>query len=132
MQPLVSVTRLRLRSGWYLLPFLLWAFRSSRQAAKTPGCLAIEGRKTRGLTFWTRSLWKDEASLKSFMIAAPHRKAMPKLYAWCDEAAIGRWETQSGTLPGWEEAEQRIVSDGRLSRVKAPSELQGKGVINVA
>jgi len=128
---LISVTRLRLRSAWYLLPFMLWASRSSKQAANTPGCLAIDARKTRGLTFWTRSLWKDEPSLKSFMIAAPHRKAMPKLYGWCDEAAIGRWETQSAILPSWEEAERRIVSDGRLSRVKAPSEVQAKGVINV-
>ena len=128
---LVSVTRLRLRSLWYLLPFLVWAFRSNKQAEQTPGCLAINTRKTRGLTFWTRSLWKDQASLKSFMIAAPHRKVMPKLYSWCDEAAIGHWETQSTTLPSWEEATQRIVSDGRLSRVKAPSEVQRKGVINV-
>ena len=128
---LVSVTRLRLRSVWYLPPFLVWAFRSNKQAMQTQGCLAIDTRKTRGLTFWTRSVWKDEASLKSFMIATPHRKVMPKLYVWCDEAAIGRWETQSATLPGWEEAEQRIVSDGRLSRVKAPSEAQAKGVINV-
>jgi len=129
--PTFSVTRLRLRSVWYLLPFMLWASRSSKQATQTPGCLAIDARKTRGLTFWTRSLWKDEASLKSFMIGAPHRKAMPKLYGWCDEAAIGRWETQSDTLPGWAEAEQRLVSDGRLARVKAPSAMQAKGIINV-
>jgi hypothetical protein len=88
-------------------------------------------RKTRGLTFWTRSVWKDEASLKSFMIHTPHRKVMPKLYGWCDEAAIGRWVTESETPPSWEEAGRRIVSDGRLSRVKVPSERQGKGVINV-
>jgi len=110
---------------------MVWAPRSSRQAIRTPGCLALDTRKTRGLTFWTRSLWKDEASLKSFMIAAPHRKVMPKLYVWCDEAAIGHWETQSASLPGWGEAEQRIVSHGRLSRVKAPSDVQRKGVINV-
>ncbi len=129
---LVSVTRLRLRSVWYLLPFMLWASRSQKQAAKTPGCVALDARKARGLTFWTRSVWKDEASLKSFMIAAPHRKAMPKLYRWCDEAAIGRWHTEAGSLPSWEEAEQRIVADGRLSQVESPSEVQRKGVINVA
>ena len=128
---LVSVTRLRLRSVRYLLPFLVWAFKSNNQAMKTPGCVAIDTRKTRGLTFWTRSVWKDESSLKSFMINAPHRKVMPKLYVWCDEAAIGRWQTQSDTLPSWEEAQQRIVSHGRLSRVKAPSRMQAEGVINV-
>jgi hypothetical protein len=129
---LVSVTRLRLRSIWYLVPFIVWATRSSKQALNTPGCLAMDTRKTRGLTFWTRSLWKDDASLKSFMINAPHRKAMPKLYAWCDEAAIGRWTAESDTLPNWDEAERRLASEGRLSRVKVPSEVQGKGDINVA
>jgi quinol monooxygenase YgiN len=129
---IVSVTRLRLRSARHLLPFMWWAFRSQKQAARNPGCLAVDARKTRGLTFWTRSIWRDEAALKSYMVGEPHRKAMPKLYGWCDEAAIGRWKSDSATLPGWEEAEQRIVTDGRLSRVKAPSEVQAKGVINVS
>ena len=129
---IVSVTRLRLRSVRYLLPFMWWAFRSQKQATSNAGCLAIDARKTRGLTFWTRSVWRDEAALKAYMVGAPHRKAMPKLYGWCDEAAIGRWHAESATLPGWEEVEQRIVTDGRLSRVKAPSEVQEKGIINVS
>ena len=126
---LVSVTRLRLRSALYLLPFVFHTTRSRRQAETHSGCLGVAVRKTRGLAFWTLSAWDSEDSLRSFLAGGPHRQAMPKLFHWCDEAATAHWHTDSSTLPDWDSAARQLQQSGRLSRVKHPSAAQRQGVI---
>lgn len=127
---LASVTRLRIRSLRYLVPFLIRTAQSRKQAVATPGCIAVTVRKTQGLTFWTLSLWDSEASLRSFLSNSPHRAAMPKLFHWCDEAATCHWSVESRQLPGWEEAAEKLLQQGRLSRVKNPSNAQSEGRLN--
>jgi hypothetical protein len=127
---LASVTRLRLRSVWVLLPFLIRAIQTQKQALSAPGCHGARTRKTAGLTFWTLSVWESEQSLRAFLAASPHREAMPKLYYWCDEAALARWPVESNQLPAWGEATAALRQFGRLSRVKKPSAAQSAGHIN--
>jgi hypothetical protein len=129
---LAAVTRLRLRSWRFLIPFALEASRSQKQAINSPGCLGVVTRKTRGWAFWTLSLWEDEARLRAFLVGNPHRGAMPKLFPWCDEAATLHWPVESRSLPGWEEATLQLLQSGRLLRVRFPSPEQSKGVINVS
>jgi hypothetical protein len=128
---IVAVTRLRLRSLRYLLPFAYHARRSRRQAEIAPGCLGVEVRKTRGLAFWTLTLWDSEQSLKRYLIHEPHRKAMPKLAHWCDEAAVGHWTQDASETPAWDAAAAGLLQHGRLSRVLHPSMLQANGQMNV-
>jgi hypothetical protein len=128
---LAAVTRLRLRSWRFLIPFSIHASRSRAQAVSSPGCLGVVTRKTRGWTFWTLSLWEDEARLRAFLTGAPHRIAMPKLHPWCDEAATLHWHVDSRSLPSWDDATLQLLQAGRLLRVQYPSPEQGKGVINV-
>jgi len=52
-------------------------------------------------TFWTRSLWTDEAAMKAFMVSGAHRTIMPKLLEWCDEASVARWTQASAQEPAW-------------------------------
>jgi hypothetical protein len=73
-------------------------------------------------TFWTRSLWADEAAMMSFMVSGVHRTVMPKLFKWCDEASVARWTQDSAQQPTWDEVHQRMQRDGRASRVNHPSE----------
>jgi heme-degrading monooxygenase HmoA len=127
----VSVTRLRLRSLWYLPMFAYHAGRSRRQAERTAGCLRVQTRKTKGLTFWTLTFWDSEQSLKQFMKHRPHRQVMPKLSHWCDEAAVNRWVHNSPEQPTWEYAAAHLAEHGRLSRVTHPSELHESGRIDV-
>src|SRR5436190_399991 len=111
---IVSVTRLRLRSIRFLLGFIIDARRSERQAQSTAGCLGTRTRKTAGLAFWTLTFWESEASLRAFVSGAPHRKIMPKLVDWCDEAAVARWVHDEASRPTWDSATTRLREHGRL------------------
>jgi hypothetical protein len=129
---LVSVTRLRLRTWWFLLPFAIHAARSQKQAQLTRGCLSVAVRRTQGPAFWTLTAWESEAALKSFMASGPHRIVMPKLQHWCDEAAVAHWMHDENVAPTWHEATVKLQTIGRLPRVLHPSVQQQAGTVNVS
>ena len=122
--PLVSITRLRVRSFRYLPVFLLGAFRSARQAKNAPGNLAVSLLNDANFAFWTRTLWNDERAMRAFMLAGAHRRVMPRLLQWCDEAAVAHWLQETPESPSWQEAYRRLQQEGRASRVDHPSAAQ--------
>jgi hypothetical protein len=122
--PLVSITRLRVRSFRYLPAFAVQAFRSARQAKNAPGNLTVSLLKDSHFTFWTRTLWSDEAAMRAFMIVGAHRHVMPHLLQWCDEAAVVHWVQDTVEPPSWQEAYRRLQQEGRASRVNHPSAAQ--------
>jgi sugar lactone lactonase YvrE len=107
---LISVTRLRLRSPRYLLPFLWEMLLASRQANHAPGNLKTVTRSAGNLVFWTMTLWADETAMKTYRNTGAHLRVMPKLRQWCDQSDAVHWHSDSATLPSWQEAEQRIAS----------------------
>jgi hypothetical protein len=119
--PVVSITRLRVRSWRYLPSFLLYAFRSARQATKADGNLAVQVLNDHSKTFWTATTWTTDAAMKKFMLAGAHGQAMRKLLDWCDEAALVHWPQENNDLPTWPEACRRLQSEGRRSKVNHPS-----------
>ena len=122
--PLVSITRLRVRSWFYLPAFVVQSQRIARQAARADGNLAVKLFGDRRNAFWTATSWSSEGSMKAFMHAKPHGPTMRSLLQWCDEAAVVHW-TQAGTeLPSWEEAHRRMQQEGRPSKVYHPSAAQ--------
>lgn len=125
--PLVAVTRLRIRSFRFLLPFAWRTWRSFRQAKHAAGSLGVKLRIAQGFAFWTLTAWQDEAAMSTYRITPPHRHAMPKLLEWCDEAAVVHWNQESAQLPDWETAERRMAESGRLSKVNHPSADQRAG-----
>ena len=64
--PFISITRLRVRSLRYLPVFLIGAFRSARQAKNAPGNLAVSLLSDASFTFWTRTMWNYEQSMRAF------------------------------------------------------------------
>lgn len=118
---IISVTRLRLRSLRFLLPFIVYSFRSMRQVKRSPGNVAADAMRDHHGGFWTRSVWRDVDSMRAFMTSGAHRQAMPKLLDWCDEAALVHWEQDTPALPEWDEAHRRLVTQGRRSKVRHPS-----------
>jgi len=117
----VSVTRLRVHSMRFLPEFLFHVWRSVRQVKGAAGFKAGSLLNDRHRTFWTLTLWADEASKRAFMTSGAHRIVMPKLFDWCDEASIVHWEAAGDSLPSWAEAARRMRDEGRPSRVRRPS-----------
>jgi hypothetical protein len=119
--PVISVTRLRVRSFLYLPQFVWNALASARQAEASPGFL--NGRIVREArnTFWTVTAWEDTGAMRAYRDSGVHRGVMPKLQKWCDEASVAHWEQPGAELPTWPEAYRRMQADGRLSKVSAPS-----------
>jgi hypothetical protein len=72
-------------------------------------------------TFWTLTVWESERAMKAFRGTAPHAKVMPRLVEWCDEASYAHWTPAGDSVPSWPEAYERLVAEGRLSRVAHPS-----------
>lgn len=119
--PVVSITRLRVRSWRYFLPFIFYALRAARQARHSEGNLAVSLLRDGGSTFWTRTVWTTESTMRAFMLAGPHRKVMRRLLEWCDEAALVHWDQETGSEPNWQEAHRRLQEQGRRSKVNHPS-----------
>jgi len=122
--PIVSVTRLKLRSIWFLPQFLWMNSSVTRQIVKARGFLRGRLLVDKGLTFWTTTAWSDEVSLRAFRDSGVHKRAMPKLPTWCCEATSVHWNQDDDQLPDWNHAFDRVVKDGRVIYVKSPSDCQ--------
>lgn len=115
----VSITRLRLRSARFLPAFLVHVLLTLRQTRAAEGFLGGSLLADRRRAYWTMTLWTDAAAMRANMAGGAHRRAMPRLFGWCDEASVVHWQTD--TPPDWPEADRRMRSEGRPSRVRHPT-----------
>jgi heme-degrading monooxygenase HmoA len=122
--PFVSVTRLRVRAFRYLPAFLWGAFGSARQAKTAPGSRAVSVLADASRAFWTCTVWDDERAMRAFMVSGSHRRVMPRLLEWCDEASVVHWTQDGAAPPSWQDAHQRMLREGRRSKVNHPSAAQ--------
>ncbi len=120
--PVISITRLRVRSWRFLPAFLLSAMRINKQARESQGNLAVSVFADSHRAFWTATAWESEAAMRAFMLAGPHGPAMRKLLNWCDEAALAHWTQPDSNLPTWTEAHRRLIAEGRPSKVNHPTD----------
>jgi hypothetical protein len=126
--PLVSVTRLRLRSFVYLPGFIWYSLASTRRAAATEGFVGGElAAEEKSLVFWTLTAWRDAAAMKSFRNGGAHLDAMKHLPKWCSEASYGHWDHEHAAIPSWEEAHRQMRELGKPTKVKFPSPLHTEG-----
>lgn len=126
---LISVTRLRVRSFIYLPQFFWNTFKSIRQVERSSGF--IGGRLLVNATnvFWTITAWKDEAAMNAYRTSGAHRRAMPKLLHWCNEASVVHWTQEASGIPSWHDAHRRMTERGKLSKVNHPSAAQASSHI---
>ena len=122
--PFVSVSRLRVRSWRYLSRFVIQSLRAARQAKFADGSLAVSVLRDADRAFWTRTVWRDEAAMRSFMRSGVHRRIMARLPEWCDEAALAHWVQDDNEPASGAEAHRRLQKEGRRSRVDHPSDAQ--------
>src|SRR5580704_19455463 len=97
--PVVSITRLRLRSWKFFPGFIVYAVRSRMQATRAQGNRGVEAMREPGNVFWTATLWESDEAVRQFMVANPHGDAMRRLMEWCDEASVARWSQDTAELP---------------------------------
>ena len=119
--PIVSVTRARVRSIWFMVPFGLSTQGVIGQAMQAEGFLGGALLPDRRWTFWTMTAWRDEDTMNAFVMTDPHRAAMPKFAAWCDEASVVHWEQPQATLPRWPEVDSRMRREGRPLKLRRPN-----------
>jgi hypothetical protein len=119
--PFVSLTRLRIRSFRFVPLFVIHTFRSIRQVRKARGFQSGALLIDRGLAFWTLTAWDSQESMRAFMTTGAHKRAMPHLLHWCDEASVAHWEQAETTLPSWTQADRKMREGGRASKVLHPS-----------
>ena len=84
-------TKLPLTAHRYIPGFLRDTLRIRRPAAATPGLIGY-GLLAELLakTFWTVSVWEDEASLRAFAGSEPHRSIMRRVPARMGDSAFRR------------------------------------------
>jgi hypothetical protein len=117
----ISLTRLRLRSLFYIPPFLWYVWLSKKQAEQTRGFVSGKLLLDAPFTFWTLTAWYEEEDMRTYRDSGPDREVMPRLRHWCNEAALPHWKQLGGSLPDWTEAHRRLALEGRLSPVMRPS-----------
>lgn len=121
----VSVTRLRIRSWRFMPGFVVDTKRSLSQTRDAVGFLHGSLLADRKRTFWTLTVWADQADMRAFMTSGAHRQAMPKLLEWCDEASLVHWTQGDDAVPSWNAASDRMRTEGRPSKVRHPSPRHG-------
>jgi len=122
--PFVSVTRLRVKSIFYLIPFMRANEASVKEINKSKGFLKGKELIDKKLTFWTITIWDNEESMKEFRSSTSHRIAMQHLPKWCDEASYHHWVQEETEFPTWDNISEKLYSEGRLSKVRNPSKAQ--------
>jgi hypothetical protein len=123
----VSITRLRVRSIFYMPLFMLHAMRTMMQAQKAEGVLGVDTRFEKNNVVWTKTVWTDESAMKKYRGSGAHQIAMRLLSTICSEASVARWQQETAEMPSWEEAHRRMLTEGKLSKVKYPSPLHAAG-----
>jgi quinol monooxygenase YgiN len=118
--PLVSVTRFRARSIGLLPLFAFHAQRTITQVRKAEGFLSGVVRRDHDLAFWTMTVWRDESAMRAYVASGAHRKAMPHLFDWGEQACVVRWTQECADLPAWRTAVLRMRTEGVPSRLKHP------------
>jgi hypothetical protein len=103
---------------------LVQSIRAARQAKRAAGSLAVSILRDADRAFWTRTVWSDEAAMRSFMQSGVHRRIIARLPEWRDEAALVHWVQDDKEPPSWAEAHRRLELEGRRSRVNHPTAAQ--------
>lgn len=117
----ISITRLRIRATRFLPVFFWRNEQAVRQIRRTPGFLGGQLLVDARWTFWTVTAWRDEAAMRTYRAAGAHRRAMPELLLWCDEASVAHWTQDSAEMTDWPTAHQRMVQEGKPSKVSFPT-----------
>ena len=103
-------TRLPLISHRSIPAFLRDTNRIRRQLAATPGLVGFTlNADLVHKTFWTFSAWIDDASLRAFASADPHRMITQRWQTRMDTSRLEQFSVSGADLPlTWDVVKQRV------------------------
>jgi len=87
---------------------MLHANRTIAQIRKADGFFAGAAHRDANLVFWTLTVWRDGPAKRACTASFAHRKALPHVVDWADEANVGHWTQPGSDLPEWLEAVRRL------------------------
>ena len=119
--PVIVVTRLRLKDPALLDEFFAAAVSAIEQAKKSDGNLGVDALADANNAWWSVSAWQDRSPMRAFVASQPHLATMDRLDRFCDEATFVEWEQDSPDLPDWQTSYQRLVAEGLVAQLSAPS-----------
>ena len=104
-------TKLPLTAHRHVPGFLRDTLRIRRQLAVSPGLVGYSLLAELGAkTFWTVSVWEDEAALRSFAAAEPHRSVMRRVPARMGDSAFRTFAVSGRELPlTWPTSKDRLT-----------------------
>jgi hypothetical protein len=104
-------TRLPLTAHRYVPGFVRDTTRIRRQLAASPGLVGYALlAELRAKTFWTVSVWDDEASLRTFASSEPHCSVMRRVPARMADSAFRTFAVTGHELPlAWPASKQRLA-----------------------
>jgi hypothetical protein len=70
-----------------------------RQAERSSGFLGGGLLVNAKNVFWTMTACKDEEAMNAYRTGGAHRRAVPKLFNLCNEAAVVYWNQESLGFP---------------------------------
>lgn len=117
---MVSVTRFHLRSLRFLPFFILHTNRTIAQIRKADGFVAGAVQRDADHAFWTLTVWRDASAMRAYGTSGAHRKAIPHVAEWADEASVAHWSQAGRDLPEWPEAVRRLREEGRPLTLRHP------------
>lgn len=98
---IVAATRIKLKSILKLPKFFIISSGVFKQSKSAPGNKGVKST-SRGLEFFTLTLWDDESSLMDFMLGGNHKEAMKVIRNYSNDYGSCRWSANE--MPGWDEA----------------------------
>jgi heme-degrading monooxygenase HmoA len=104
------VTKLPLTAHRHVPGFLRDTMRIRRQLAGAPGLVGSSLlAELRAKTFWTVSVWDDEAALRAFAAADPHHAVMRRVPARMGQSAFRTFVVAGRELPlSWPASKDRV------------------------
>ncbi len=104
------VTKLPLTAHRHVPGFLRDTLRIRRQLAAAPGLVGYSLlAELVAKTFWTVSVWEDEAALRAFAAADPHRSVTRRAPARMGASAFRTFDVAGAELPlRWPASKDRL------------------------
>ncbi|ELS32775.1 MULTISPECIES: hypothetical protein [Pseudanabaena] len=117
----LSMTRLKLKSPLYLIPFFIQNKKILNQLRASQGFVKGKILAAPNLSMWTVTLWSSEEDLRAFYLNGEHGETIEKINEWSSDSVRCHQLTESDAIPSWENIRLQLTKSGRFRDLTEPS-----------